>query len=124
MFKLAALDGWIIVLSGRALSDELRKLPDSVMSFYEATNQVRPFSCTSRTRTHIPRRAQLLQTEFMMSREFVNDMFHVDILRNTVPKKLESLVPRVHEEIFAVFEDLISASGDDELYLPKDVSLS
>lgn len=91
MFKLAALDGWIIVLNGRALSEELRKLPDSVRSFYEATNQVRPFRCPRRTMAHTLRCAQLLQTEFIMSHEFVNDMFHVEILRTVLPKKLDNL---------------------------------
>jgi len=35
------VDRWIVMLSGDNLVDELRKLPDDVMSFVEATNQVR-----------------------------------------------------------------------------------
>ena len=34
------LDRWMVVLSGDALVDELRKLPDEVMSFHEATVKV------------------------------------------------------------------------------------
>lgn len=34
-------DRWIVMLSGSALVNELRKLPSEVMSFHEAANQVR-----------------------------------------------------------------------------------
>lgn len=34
------IDRWVVILSGNALLDELRKLPEDVMSFTQAANQV------------------------------------------------------------------------------------
>lgn len=39
-FKVAMLDRWMVLLSGNALVDELRKLPEDEMSFRQAFNQV------------------------------------------------------------------------------------
>ena len=44
VFKVPAIDRWIVVVSGPELIDELRKMPDEMVSFELATGGVRPFS--------------------------------------------------------------------------------
>jgi hypothetical protein len=40
MFKVAGLDSWLVVVSGPALVDELRKAPDHILSFEAAAEEV------------------------------------------------------------------------------------
>ena len=44
VFKVPAIDRWIVVVSGPELIDELRKMPDEMVSFELATGGVRTFS--------------------------------------------------------------------------------
>ena len=43
VFKVPAIDRWIVVVSGPELIDELRKMPDEMVSFELATGGVRTF---------------------------------------------------------------------------------
>ena len=39
VFKIATLDRWAVVISGKALVDELRRLPEDVMSVQAGLNE-------------------------------------------------------------------------------------
>jgi hypothetical protein len=47
VFKVAALDKWILVVSGPQLIDELRKAPEDALSFDSAVTDVRSSSFLS-----------------------------------------------------------------------------
>jgi len=40
IFKVATIDKWMVVVTGRKRLDELRKAPDDALSFQEATDEV------------------------------------------------------------------------------------
>lgn len=44
VYKMASLQGWIVAISGRDLAEEARRLPDSVLSIYDAMDEVRPIA--------------------------------------------------------------------------------
>ena len=41
VFKVANIDGWAVIAAGAQYIDEVRKAPDEVLSFVEATEHVR-----------------------------------------------------------------------------------
>lgn len=114
MYKIAAPDGWMVILCGRALAEELRSLPDSVMSFSALANQV---CLNKKTRICLFTRCsarQFLQTEFMVSRRAAEDTYHTDLVRTVLPKKLDSIFPEVQDEIAIAFAELLSSAKDGE----------
>ncbi len=40
-FKIALLDQWVVILTGKQLVEDLRKRPDSELSFLESVEDVR-----------------------------------------------------------------------------------
>jgi hypothetical protein len=52
LFKVASFRGWIVVLSGSELIEEVMKSPDNTMSVREPLEEVRITTHIALTRTH------------------------------------------------------------------------
>lgn len=106
-FKIAFPDRWIVILSGDALVDELRRLPHEVMSFGEAVKLVRclcyQFPLLLLTS------AQVLEMKYTFGPEIAADEWHTELVRDHFSKRLDSVFPAVYEEIAAALDEY---SGD------------
>ena len=58
-FKVALLDQWVVVVSGADMVEELRKMPDEVVSILEAADEV----CTARNAIYICLRDVMMCTQ-------------------------------------------------------------
>ncbi|KAI0638659.1 cytochrome P450 [Trametes polyzona] len=92
VFKVPMLDGWLAVLTGPKLIDELRKCSDDELSATEGTNQV-------------------LQLRYSLG-PGVDDQFHVAVVRDKLTRSLQALCPDVLDEVTAAFQEYIPPTDD------------
>ncbi|KAH9939336.1 cytochrome P450 [Epithele typhae] len=92
VFKIAMLDGWIVVFTGPKLIDELRKSPDEDLSAVEGT-------------------AEILQLRHTLGPTF-DDQFHVAVVRDKLTRNLGALYPDVLDEVNTAWEELVPPTDD------------
>ncbi|KAK7686510.1 hypothetical protein QCA50_010108 [Cerrena zonata] len=90
IFKIAMLDRWVVVFSGPELVDELRRMPDEMVSFQAAAED-------------------LVQLKYTFGE---GSAIHMDLIRNKLTRSLAALLPDIQDEIIASFNDLIPARDD------------
>lgn len=59
--------------------------------------------------------AQLLNTEYSMSKLIAHTSWHIDPVRTTLTKNMDAVFPAVFEEIAAAFDEYIPASDSGAL---------
>ncbi|KZT70598.1 cytochrome P450 [Daedalea quercina L-15889] len=96
VFKVAIFDRWIVVVSGAKMNDELRRLPDEVMSFQDAANE-------------------LVQPVYTVAPDASVNMIHIEAIREQLPRNLARLFPCVVEEVGLALDDLVPATQDEWL---------
>ncbi|KZV65871.1 cytochrome P450 [Peniophora sp. CONT] len=93
VFKVANIDGWVIIAAGTQAVDEVRKAPDEVLSFFEAAE----------------RRQQVSYT----LGPGVGFGYHIGIIKAQLTgKSLTALVDDIRDETVAAFNDLIPVGPD------------
>ncbi|EMD42273.1 hypothetical protein CERSUDRAFT_79864 [Gelatoporia subvermispora B] len=96
-FKVAMFDRWLVVVSGRSLIEELRRLKDDQASLEKASEE-------------------LLRTRYTVGK--FDDQFHIPVIRDTLTRNLSVLVPDVVDEIAHAFNECIPT--DNDKWIPVD----
>ncbi|KAI0650914.1 cytochrome P450 [Trametes meyenii] len=94
IFKVAMLDGWLVVFNGPQLIDELRKCSDDELSAVEGASQV-------------------LQLRHTLG-PGVDDQFHVAVVRDKLTRSLQLLCADVVDEVSNAFQEYIPAPEKEE----------
>ncbi|KZV83351.1 cytochrome P450 [Exidia glandulosa HHB12029] len=89
VFKVRAFQDWQLIVSGPTLIDELRKAPDDVLSFREAT-------------------AIGIQSDYTLGDWRDETPLHIGLVKTRLTRSLPGLFPSVVEEIDAAFSDEIT----------------
>ncbi|CAA7264106.1 unnamed protein product [Cyclocybe aegerita] len=91
MFKVADVFRWQVVIHDPKLIEEVKMLPDGILSSFDAQNES-------------------LQTWYSLGRHIVTNPYHLPIVRTQLTRALPQLVPAVHEEVVDAFDDFIPAT--------------
>lgn len=92
LFKFPEMLQWMVVATGPRMIEEIRKAPDSALSFKDAAHE-------------------FLQFEYTIG-EHIKDPYHLYVIRKQLTKALPQLVPEMHAEIVDAFNELIPLSND------------
>ncbi|KAI0059480.1 cytochrome P450 [Artomyces pyxidatus] len=111
LFKIAMLNSWTIVATGHEFIDDIRKAPDNVLSFDEATYRVR-LSEIMHLETCLNRCFQSLQVKYTLGDEVHHDPYHIPIIRSQLTRNLGKLFADVRDELVAAFNDQIPVQDD------------
>ncbi|EPQ60474.1 cytochrome P450 [Gloeophyllum trabeum ATCC 11539] len=98
-FKVANIDRWMVIVSGPKLIDEVRRAPDDVLSFTEATND-------------------MLSIDYTLSPNVHHNEYHIPIVRSQLTRSLTSIFPEVRDEVITTFDEIIAPKGDEWIALP------
>ncbi|KAF8153783.1 cytochrome P450 [Crassisporium funariophilum] len=93
VFKIPDLFKWVVVLTDPKQIEDLRKAPESVLSAFEAIDE-------------------LLQTEYTLGVNISQNPYHIPIIRAQLTRALPRLVPEVREEIVDAFNDFIPVTEE------------
>ncbi|OCH84018.1 cytochrome P450 [Obba rivulosa] len=111
-FKVPLFDKWLVVVSGRTLVEELRRYPDDQASFDKGAGEVRSTFSYYASCAH-PLCFQLIQAKYTLGREFSEDPYHIDLIRERLTRNLAVLFPDVLDEIQHAFDHFIRAESDE-----------
>ncbi|KAJ3557279.1 hypothetical protein NP233_g11785 [Leucocoprinus birnbaumii] len=92
-FRVATLSRWIVLLSGKQHIDDIRKAPDDVLSFIEATEET----------TH---------SKYIFGQRFFDEPFHIATVRSPITRNLISRFDDIRDEIVESFTDYIPPTKD------------
>ncbi|KAI0714778.1 cytochrome P450 [Earliella scabrosa] len=95
-FRVATLDGWVVVLSGSDLVEELRRRPDDEFSFKEGA-------------------MSSFHLDYTLTKE--NDL-HVEVIRDRLTRNLPLLATSLSEEIAAAFDTHFPESDTEWTAVP------
>ncbi|KAH9914911.1 cytochrome P450 [Epithele typhae] len=93
-FKVATLDRWIVIVSGPKMVEDLRKRPDDEVSFVEGAEEG-------------------LQTKHTIGTSWLNDPYHVDIIREKLTRTLPAVLPAIVDELMLAVPEHIPAASDE-----------
>ena len=93
VFKVASLDRWLVVASGADMIEDIRKRPDDELSFLRAIEES-------------------LLTRHTLGAAWLDDPYHVDIIRERFMRALPAALPAVLDEIRRAVPDCVPARGD------------
>ncbi|KAI0732428.1 cytochrome P450 [Fomitopsis betulina] len=94
VFRIPLLDRWVVVFSGAAMNEELRKFPDDQMNFMDAADE-------------------LVQGKYTIAKEIHENPIHVQVIRGPFTRNLGVLIPEVADEVAAAIDDAIPKTGDE-----------
>ncbi|KIK57189.1 hypothetical protein GYMLUDRAFT_263250 [Collybiopsis luxurians FD-317 M1] len=89
-FKVPLPDGWQVIVSGKALVDDIKKANDQDLSFEDALTK-------------------LLQTDYTLGRPARTDPYHIDVVQTPLTRNLGARFEDLRDEIKAAFADEIPA---------------
>ncbi|KAJ3502116.1 hypothetical protein NLJ89_g9030 [Agrocybe chaxingu] len=118
-FKVADVFRWQVVIHDPTLIEEVKMLPDSILSSFDALNEASPGSLSSMlSANESVHEFQGLQTWYSLGPNIVKNPYHLPIVRTQLTRALPQLVPAVHEEVVDAFNDFIPATnGKDPDYI-------
>ncbi|TFK39713.1 cytochrome P450 [Crucibulum laeve] len=96
-FRIPGFTTWMIFFNSPKLIEELRKVPDDIMSFTKATEEA-------------------LQVPYTLGAQISENDYHVPIVRNQLTRNLGAIFPELHDEIVASFQDVIPPSDEWKKY--------
>ncbi|KAH9837371.1 cytochrome P450 [Rhodofomes roseus] len=94
VFRVPLLDRWVVVFSGAAMNDELRKFPDEQMSFMDAAEE-------------------LVQARYTIAKEIHENPMHIAVIRGPFTRNLGVLMPDVADEVASALQEAIPDEGDE-----------
>ena len=89
-------DQWMVVVSGSKMVEDIRKRPDEEVSFIEGAEEG-------------------LKTEHTIGRQWVDDPYPVDIIREKLMRTLPVVLPDVLDELTLAVPDHIPTVADGAL---------
>ncbi|TFK39583.1 cytochrome P450 [Crucibulum laeve] len=96
-FRVPTFTTWMIFFNSPKLIEELRKVPDDVMSFAKASEET-------------------LQIPYTLGAQITENDYHVPVVRNQLTKNLGTIFPELRDEIMASFQDVIPPSDEWKKY--------
>ncbi|KZT02240.1 cytochrome P450 [Laetiporus sulphureus 93-53] len=99
VFKVAMVDRWLVVVSGSDMNDELRKVPDSHMSFEEAARE-------------------FIQTKYTIAPDADKYPIHIAVIRGPLTRNLGVVFADVVDEVQAAFKEVLPVEGDEWIAVP------
>ncbi|ESK85449.1 cytochrome p450 [Moniliophthora roreri MCA 2997] len=93
LFKIPMYDYWQVIVTSPQLLDELRKAPDDVLSFPDATNAS-------------------LQIEHTFGPEIHYDPYHTTVIKGALTRNIGNKFPEVRDEIAEAFSDEVPLTDD------------
>ncbi|KZT73242.1 cytochrome P450 [Daedalea quercina L-15889] len=94
VFRVPLLDRWVVVVSGAAMNEQLRKYPDDQMSFIDAAEE-------------------LVQAKYTIAKQVHENPMHIPVIRGPFTKNLAALMPDVADEVASAVRDAIPDTGDE-----------
>lgn len=61
---------------------------------------------------------QILQADYTLGREVLQNPYHVSILRSQLTRSLGVLYPEIRDEIITTFDDVLDLKGNGEHLVP------
>ncbi|KZT20329.1 cytochrome P450 [Neolentinus lepideus HHB14362 ss-1] len=95
LFRIPRFDGWRVYVTTPELVEEIRKAPDDVLSFAEATNNE-------------------IQITYTLGKNVHENGYHVPIIRSQLTRNLAVLFPTIRDEIVAAFNDIIPKEAEKD----------
>ena len=108
LFKIARFRGWMVLVAGSELIDDVRKAPDDVLS-HKAASEVRPRTNGELILTWI---IQPVEPKYTMGPLNANDGYHVDIVRSQLTRNIAVIFKEVREELIMAMDDMIPTNED------------
>lgn len=87
------LDQWMVIVSGSKMVDDLRKRPDDEVSFIEGAEES-------------------LNSRYTIGRTWIDDPYHVDIIRERLMRTLPVVLPDVLDELSLAVPAHIPTKGN------------
>ncbi|KAF9235145.1 cytochrome P450 [Melanogaster broomeanus] len=121
-FKVANLNRWMVIVSGRQFLEDICKCRDDELSALEATNDVNntavlaEMSC--RDGILIQCYQQLLNGEHLVGPEMFRNPYHYPILRSQLTRNLGTLYPDIRDEVVTTFEEILDLKGNEWKSVP------
>ena len=114
-FKVAELYHWLVIVSNREQIEELRRAPDDVFSFQDATNEVGDYSFLlglGRIECHWQR----LNMNYTLGSGGADSdaPFHVSVVRSQLTRNIGTLYPQIRDEIVTAFDEVLDLKGNGE----------
>ncbi|KAH9918497.1 cytochrome P450 [Fomitopsis serialis] len=94
VFRVPLMDRWLVVVSGAAMNEELRKLPDDQMSFLDAAED-------------------LLQAKYTIAKDILRNPIHIPVIRGPFTRNLAAFMPDVADEIASAVQEAVPDAGDE-----------
>ena len=99
------VDQWMVIVSGAKMVEDLRKRPDDEVSFLEGTEAG-------------------LNSRYTIGGAWLDDPYHVDIIREKLTRTLPAILPDVLDELALAVPAYIPTHDDGEhivdiVYLPR-----
>ncbi|KAI0828877.1 cytochrome P450 [Trametes gibbosa] len=99
VFKVPLLEGWMLVVSGPKMIDELRRRPDHELSFLENV-------------------ADSMQIRYTLGPDTEDDPYHVDLIKEKLTRSVPAILPDVIDELTLAVPQHIPAKTDGWLEVP------
>ncbi|KIM38977.1 hypothetical protein M413DRAFT_447338 [Hebeloma cylindrosporum] len=93
VFKIPDMLQWLVVITESRVIEEIRKAPESVLSFMESLDEA-------------------LQLEYTLGKHISLNTYHVPLIRAQLTRALPQLVPLVHEEVVDAFNEFIPLTSE------------
>ncbi|KZT23027.1 cytochrome P450 [Neolentinus lepideus HHB14362 ss-1] len=94
-FKVPILDRWMVVVSGKKLSDELRAAPDDIFSLDLAL-------------------VDMLHLDFVFGTKVYLNPIHTTLIQTKMTKSIQALTPELHDECITAFEQYMPLTDSKE----------
>ncbi|KAF9235151.1 cytochrome P450 [Melanogaster broomeanus] len=98
-FKVASLNRWMVVVSGRQLLEDICKSPDDELSALEATNDI-------------------LNVQYSMGPEIFRNPYHIPIAGSKLTRNLGTLYPDIRDEVVTAFEEILDLKRNEWKSVP------
>ncbi|THH19419.1 hypothetical protein EW146_g1766 [Bondarzewia mesenterica] len=88
LFKIAMLDHWLVVASDIQSIEDIRRVPDDVLSFEDAL-------------------FLFLQSDYTIGPQMRLDRYHTHLIRTSLTRNIAAIFADMHEELVSAFNDKI-----------------
>jgi hypothetical protein len=99
LFKIATFRGWMVLVSGPELIEDIKKAPDDILSFRA-------------------RLTELFQLEYTIGLLDLDSTYHADVIRANLTRNLAVTFKGVHDELVRSLDASIPMHGDDWVKVP------
>ncbi|KAJ7498063.1 cytochrome P450 [Mycena galericulata] len=99
MFRVAIVDRWSVLVSGKQLVEEIANAREEDLSFHQSTNE-------------------FLQTRYTLGRGIERDPYHPTVIRTSLSRNVGNRFPDVRDEIVCSFSELLPLHDQEWFAVP------